>query len=239
MANSPLHKAGALQRLESPSIRARPTTTPPGRRGPFAPPSCRARYRCRYTGIPVGPNRNALPRLPVRGHNGSVIQVGRRFWETGRGRRRVQRTAIFSGVFLGSVVVSSAWGAPPDESVLSAEIWQGVARLQRAGESPHLTIDCRDVLHDVSIVRDPDGDLYLQTRGVAHPTGLASRQTAVAEAQQLVDLALAASLAIPAGQSPSCKAPTVQIEIVDLDGASFEILLYEPIQAGRRQASNT
>ena len=175
----------------------------------------------------------------MRGHNGSVIRAERRFREAGLGRRRLQRKAIFTGMFLGSMVVSSAWGTPPEEPILSAEIWQGVARLLRDGESPHLSIDCRDVMQAVSIVRDPDGDLYLQTSSVAHLVGLVSRQAAMAGALKLLKEALAASLAVPTGHSVCCAGEPVQIEIVDRDGASFEILLYEPIRVGRRGASNT
>ena len=227
MTGSSLHNAGAVQRYLTPSIKVRPATERVTERWPHA--VRRPRYPGRQMGVPAGPGPCRRPGY-CSYRNGR--QPGTPGLQSAHPDGRKARTAIFTGVFLGAVVVSSAWGSPAAEGILTDDIWARVDRLLRDADSPRLSIDCTDVMQRVSIVRGEDESLYLMTSIVAYPLGFASCEMAMLQARQLVDAAVAASDACDPGASRGCKVASVEFEIVTVEGEAFEILLYEPIRPG-------
>ena len=141
----------------------------------------------------------------------------------------MKRTAIFSGAFLGTVVMTSAWGPQTPQLLVSDEIWQTVGKLLHDSEDVHFSLPVDDVMQRMSVLRDEEGGLFLMTRSIAVPTDASAHRLAMLEARQMVNSALASSIRNPARQGHACKAPDVQIDIAPLDRHSFEILMYEPI----------
>ena len=147
----------------------------------------------------------------------------------------MKRTAIFTGAFLGTIVVTSAWGPQTPQVLVSDEIWQTVGKLLHDSEDVHFHLRLHDVMLRMSVVRDEQDDLFLMTRGVAFPTDVSAHRLAMLEARQMVNSALASSIRNPARQGHASRATDVQIDIAPLDSYSFEILLYEPIRVSGRE----
>jgi len=147
----------------------------------------------------------------------------------------MKRTVLFTGMFLGAVVATSAWGPPKAETLVSDEIWSMLNALLHDSNDLHFSFCREDPMQHMSIVGNDEGDLYLMSRLVAYPTDIPAYRLAMLEARQLVNSALAASIRNPARNGHNGTVPEVQIEIAALGSRAFEILMYEPIRVGRNE----
>jgi len=147
----------------------------------------------------------------------------------------MKRTVLFTGMFLGAVVATSAWGPQKAERLVSDEIWGMLQSLLHDSNGMHFSFCREDPMQHMSIVGNDEGDLYLMSRLVAYPTDFRSFRLAMLEARQLVNSALAASIRNPARSGHDGAVPDVQIEFAALNSRSFEILVYETIRFGKSE----
>ena len=145
----------------------------------------------------------------------------------------MQGTVLFSGVFLGAVVATSAWGPQQAEILVSDEIWRMLNVLLHDSNDMHFSLCSENPMQRLSIVRNDAGDLYLMSRLVAYPTEIRAYRLAMLEARQLLNSALAASIRNPARNGHDGATPEVQIEVAAVDRRAFEIVIYEQIRAGK------
>ena len=150
----------------------------------------------------------------------------------------MKRTVLFTGMFLGAVVATSAWGPQKAETLVSDEIWRMLQGLLHDSNDLHFSFCRQDPMQHMSIVGNDEGDLYLMSRLVAYPSDIPTYRLAMLEARQLVNSALAASIRNPARNGHDRAVPDVQIEIAALGSRSFEILMYEPIRVGRSEVDS-
>ena len=138
----------------------------------------------------------------------------------------MKRTAFFTCVFLGVIVLASAWRPLAAQGIVSDEIWQLVDSLLQDADSPQLNIDLHEVMGRMSIMADGDGNLCLMTSIVVYPQEVDAYAAAIEEA-------LAISNQFVSGNIRSGTVAIAEYEIVVLDKNLVEILLYESLGTGR------
>lgn len=144
----------------------------------------------------------------------------------------MKRSAFFTCVFLGAMVLASAWRPLAAQGIVSDEIWQLVDSLLQDADSPQLNIDLHDVMGRMSITADDHGNLYLMTSIIVYPQEVDAYATAIEEA-------LAASNQFASGNTRSGAIAIAEYEIVVLDNNSVEILLYESLGTGTSQTAES
>jgi len=144
----------------------------------------------------------------------------------------MQRTVLYSGVFLGAEVLTSAWQNPAAERFASEDIWQAVDTFLNEADDAVPDVAFRDVMNTISIVRDDKGRLSLMTGVLVHLSEVDACLSAFA-------LALAALKELSTSAPRGSLAAGPEVEVVALQGDFFRILLYEPIGTVNGQAKQT
>jgi len=134
----------------------------------------------------------------------------------------MQRTVLYSGVFLGAAVLTSAWQNPAAERFASEDIWQAVDKFLHEADDSVPDVAFRDVMNTISVVRDDEGRLSLMTGVLVHLSEVDTCLSAFAQA-------LAASKGPCTNAPRSSLAAGPEVEVVALQGDFFRILLHEPI----------
>jgi len=144
----------------------------------------------------------------------------------------MQRTVLFSGVFLGAMALTSAWSNQASERLVSEDIWHRVKASLREANRPQPHIDFSQVMNCMDVVRDDDGKLSLRTGIVVSLAEVDACLSALAEA-------IAASNRVAVGDPDDGAVACAELEILARGSNSFQIHLLEAVTTAARRTDKS